>query len=560
MTNDEIRRMMEQVDERYIDELLQDAPRGSTALTPEEEPAEVVSGEGMEVKGTPWRFLAGMAAAVVLLVPLGWMGYQASRQFQPRESVEMAETIETQTETALQTITETALPEDNSLTLAEANALDQPWQGKVISLEQIGAMPLERVTLENRVYGYSNVLEEEFETMGHAPCLLIHYREPDIPGIHSLQLEYTTAGPELLSTAPGGVVVSGAELSPDLIGTSKVFHKSGDTSFLIDYGDYRVQVLGWGCEEEEIVTLIEALNRAAFPEESTDPAEEISGDEWQRITYADAWEALGDHYPGPELSFNIMHLDESSISRRECTDGTQYRMVYTSEDGERALELTFAPNRAAFEETDSPELDNWSMKQVTIEPWAQTIEDRLQAYDFWYDLGEWCVRISGTATIDEIDVFSQYYIVLLNPDIIHDNITPDEANAMDFPWKGCLVTLPEVAGIERSEIDVHRISVYPTDETVVKCPMVNIFYGWFSGTGFVLSYTTATAEELYLSDRVVTDETAAEEILSDERFLVNDAFQFVYDFGAYRLRVLMTKDCTAKELTALQNAVYGALH
>ena len=90
--------------------------------------------------------------------------------------------------------------------------------------------------------------------------------------------------------------------------------------------------------------------------------------------------------------------------------------------------------------------------------------------------------------------------------------------------------------------------------------MVNIFYGWFSGTGFVLSYTTATAEELYLSDRVVTDETAAEEILSDERFLVNDAFQFVYDFGAYRLRVLMTKDCTAKELTALQNAVYGAMH
>lgn len=65
MTNEEIRRMMSLVDEKYIDELTGSYQQGSTVDFSEEESSDVIE----EKRRFPWRSFAAVAAAFVLLIP-----------------------------------------------------------------------------------------------------------------------------------------------------------------------------------------------------------------------------------------------------------------------------------------------------------------------------------------------------------------------------------------------------------------------------------------------------------------------------------------------------------
>ena len=150
------------------------------------------------------------------------------------------------------------------LTLDEANAMDKPWQGKVLQTQQISNMTLEEVYTGQLTY------QEDGNTYDE---LYLHYKDSTVKGYHDMTLTYLektedtkklypdSQSPDMLADAKIGM--------PYQSGRGYIFHQSGDTSFSVDFGDYFVIVRGRGCTVDEVREIADLLQAQGQDEPET---------------------------------------------------------------------------------------------------------------------------------------------------------------------------------------------------------------------------------------------------------------------------------------------------
>ncbi|MBR3629888.1 MAG: hypothetical protein IKN55_05380, partial [Oscillospiraceae bacterium] len=539
MTNEEIRRMMSLVDERFIEELTEE-PDGPSVL--EVEPAEIVTGSTPIVKHSPWPALTAAAAAVVLLLPCVWFLTHAKQGLQPGQDVsETAASAETQAETNAPT---EPAQEEIQQQLADANAQDFPWQGHVIQAQKIGALKLSYVGMT--------------ET----------FREPESPRYDALWLDYSDSEYENhrmelhyeLQPVPDELqayLIAGNELSTELIGTERLAkpeENGGDTMFVVEYGSYRILAQLSGTTTEELSELIGLLKDAAPEEDSADDI--VYGTDSRYISYEEAV-AFGSHYipdkvMGYEHSENpsIMTLNEAEITytteRERYGDGSERQseaVTLLYEGNGHQLRFTIAKGDYELPE-DMPEIDGWSMKRVVWEPAAVKVEDRLMDYSFFCRNEDVTVTVQGRAMIDEIDAFSQFYELAWQGGKYAAPLTPIRSvsglNEPDAPWKGEVPELEQIGDFRFSHALFNRFTDSFSNREIIQ---ENIEYsGTIEGTGhsIQLAYTTQTPEELFFDDKVITpEEFDAATILSEERLRNDDAGSIIFVLYTDRYRIVV---------------------
>ena len=150
------------------------------------------------------------------------------------------------------------------LTLDEANAMEMPWQGKVLQTQQISNMPLEEVYTGQLTY------QEDGNTYDE---LYLHYKDSTVKGYHDMTLTYLektedteklypdSQSPDMLADAKIGM--------PYQSGRGCIFHQSGDTSFTVEFGDYFVIVRGRGCTVDEVREIADLLQAQGQDEPET---------------------------------------------------------------------------------------------------------------------------------------------------------------------------------------------------------------------------------------------------------------------------------------------------
>ena len=562
MTNEELRRMMALVDEQYIDELTEEQPRHMTG-----EPAEIVTGEAIITKASPWPAITAIAAAVVILLPAAWFGYRAVKGQGIRPGEEVTEPAATAESAALETteLSEESADSELQQQLAEANEQDYPWKGHVLQIMQLGTAKLDHVGLVKT--------KRDVQDTEELDALFLSYFDKVKAPEHSIELFY------MLDTLPDELqqyVISGDELSPDLIGTEKLpkpEEADGQSSFVIDYGTYRLRVTASGTTSETLAVLIEALQEAA--PEPADPEEMLlNRTDGRYITYEEAV-AFADYYVpdkvmGYEDSENpsIMTLNEDEIQLvteiNRSEDGSTQQSEYLTllyEGNSHELQFTIAKGDYAVPE-NMPEIDCWSMKRVVWEPAAVTVEDRLMDYSFFCRNEDVTVTVQGRATIDEIDAFSQFYELAWQGGKYAAPLTPirsvSELNEPDAPWKGEVPELEQIGDFRFSHALFNRYTDPFSNREIIQ---ENIeYYGTIEGTGhsIQLAYTTQTPEEMFFEDRVITpEEFDAATILSEERLRNGDdgSISFVLYTDRYRIVVKVPTVIEQDDLQTILEAI-----
>lgn len=558
MTNEEVKRMMEQVDEKYIDELTK-----YDASAQPDEPAEIVSGETPIVKSSPWRAVAAIAAAVLLIVPGVYLAKQASLHMTPSESVSDSmpdswdsaaetqavseETTETEVETLASREYASMEPQDFA-TLADANHAAFPWQGKVIQWDVIG----------EKAVDYIHTSGDDLEIL---------YADND-PMSTYIRLHYEQLGEK---PADGThVKPENGKLDADaLFGDMEMYIADDILSFYVDYPDYSL-FLSMEANQDEFQSLIHALN--AVNAESGMPKKETVSEDSVAITYEDAQEFAGsENVParvmGSEESGTLMTLDESEI--------LHWRVILHDADGSEPeteyLELNYYSSAHHLKLiigdanyiTDQPEIQSWSMKDITKAPAAETVEGSLQNYSFYRKVGELTIAFEGTATMGEIDAFAQFYGNLSYSQetgyVFPVFMSLDEVNKQNTIWNTQVPELEQIGSYTFREADLREFTTVSNQQVKRQ----NLYYGNDdTRKGLIISYTNMTPEELgYPAMTVGLDGLDAKTLCTDDRYLVdaqNQSRAFVVEMGSYNIIVVAEGGIAQEDMQAVIDAILEA--
>lgn len=561
MTNEEVKRMMEQVDEKYIDELTKYDAEMQTGA-----PAEAVSGETPIVKSSPWRAVAAIAAAVLLIVPGVYLAKQASLRMTPSESVSDSmpdswdsaaetqavseETTETEVETPASREYASMEPQDFA-TLLDANNAAFPWQGKVIQWDVIGEKAVD--------YIHTNGDDLEILYAGSDPMdvyIRLHYEQwgetlVDSEGIAHVQPEQ-------------------GKLDADTLWQDASLYDGEDTiSFFVDYNAYRL-FIAMEADRDEFGYLIHALN--AVNAESVMPEQDTVSEDVQHYTYEEALDFVGSAYlparvMGSEENGSLMTLDESEILHGRKilrgADGAESETEYLElhyYSGAHHLKIFIGDENYI---TDQPEIQSWSMKDITKAPAAETVEGSLQNYSFYRKVGELTVAFEGSVTMDEIDAFAQFYSNTSYSQetgyVFPNFMSLDEVNKQNTIWNTQVPELEQIGSYTFREADLYEFA--NVSHRQVK--RQNLYYhNADASKGFTISYTNMTPAELGCSALTVgLDKLDAGTLCTDDRYLVHEDDQnraFVVEMGSYNIIVVAEGGIAQEDMQAVIDAIQSS--
>ncbi len=465
---------------------------------------------------------------------------------------------------------------------------DTPWQGKLLTLDKIGAMERAEVERTNLLHDTKVYDSESISGRIYIPTDRLHdtqvydmttlsFRDPDSKGLHQLALMY------LPIEAADFDRIDAQTLNSGMLETGEIYHQHGDTMFGVDYGTYAVRIFGQGCTTEEIGVLIDALRSPAASEQAL-----VEGEDSRYLTYEEAKALVPDDAVGKDFLPDrvlgteteefptILTLDESCILYTQHTAPDETGMLATSEwltleyhgVSDHHLTVTIGLN-GEVPTGDVPEIDGWSMKLVTAAPAAVTLEAPdpvlasawVQEYDFCVRNEDMTVAVHGKAAMGEIDqlanFFSQAFYQASTGNISREYGLED-VHSWNTVWKDAIPALEQIGQYDFTRGDLHRFESVIGDKHMVT--RQNLYYTKSSASdGVVLSYTDMTPDELYYADKVISADTPdAAELCNDDRFLADDRRIFVMDLGDYRICVTMPKAIAQEDVQAVLDAIAEA--
>ena len=593
MTKDEIRRMMALVDEAYIDE-----------LTNSHDPAAPFPAENqkqpLQKHSFPWRAVTGIAAAFVILVPVGLLTRQVWENRNPvphsDPQIVLTATSVTETEAQTETLADDTESETPFASLAEANAAEYPWQGNVVQAQSIGTMAYDGAFRSRLSYT---------DTVDNAKILrdAVHvvYKDPDDSG-HYAHIQYTRAAVRELTDTPEAVIR--AEMFCTLLlhtSCTDTAHitwdkETGNGEFIVNCGNYRICSVMQGCTRQEVIDLITGLynginaiahDEVRLPDEPDDGSPAVDD-----LTYAQAklfagrWlpeETMGWEEPSLPHGNNLMtfqsavfhqspeNMDNDSAQSVTHEINKWLEITYEGENGSLQLTLSEPGVLEKYSFTDHlPELDsNWSRKITDQPPYGIRLtngsveadgtmwDDGRFAYHFWTRFKGIDIILQAECSGSAFDPFCEFYNGLNLDDsgyqTRHLRIT--DVNDQLAEWKGEVITAESIGDLKFDNAYMTKSSMDPTNPD--PCLFENLTYTDVprDTCGITLSYTDATSKEMCQELRVIAEDALdADTLLNDTRFDAGDQRIFLIDRGEYRVMVRLSGSIsrdTLDELIAL---------
>ena len=437
-------------------------------------------------------------------------------------------------------------------TLADANRAAFPWQGKVIQWDVIG----------EKAVDYIHTSGDDLEIL---------YADND-PMSNYIRLHYEQLGEK---PADGThVKPENGKLDADaLFGDMEMYIADDTLSFYVDYPDYSL-FLSMEADRDEFGYLIHALN--AVNAESVMSEQDTVSEDVQHYTYEEALDFVGSAYlparvMGSEEMGTLMTLDESEILHGRKilrgADGSESETEYLELNyysSEHHLKLIIGDANYI---TDQPEIQSWSMKDITKAPAAETVEGSLQNYSFYRKAGELTIAFEGTVTMDEIDAFAQFYSNISYSQetgyVFPNFMSLDEVNKQNTIWNTQVPELEQIGSYTFREADLYEFA--NVSHRQVK--RQNLYYDYTPGAAedlkfprcLTISYTDMTAEELGCSALTVgLDKLDAGTLCTDDRFLVHEDDQnraFVVEMGSYNIIVVAEGGIAQEDMQAVIDAI-----
>lgn len=178
---------------------------------------------------------------------------------EPRSAVvDERETVQPETENAI--VYQEDERHQSIDTLEEANALDFPWQGKVIQAEAIGDMLL------NDIYTTTLSATDADGVTTTYDALDVVYRDPDDPEHHGIAISYFLMPAEYM--APDAVSIDKLTDNPELsyLKTEESPNGGVTVAAVLECGDFRIDIKGDGIRDEEAAMALTEVRDAFFPQ------------------------------------------------------------------------------------------------------------------------------------------------------------------------------------------------------------------------------------------------------------------------------------------------------
>ena len=556
MKHNDLRRMLSLVDEKYIEELTEQASHThSNVPHPVTKPAP-------KKHITLLRSLTAVAAAVVLLVPCGLLAKQVWEHRTP-----VQDPVQPQTGVMVSSEEPTAPAENGEsqepfASLADANTAAYPWQGRVIQAESIGAMTFDGALRCHIQYPGHEELRDAVHVVYKDPASTQHYAH----------VQYTRATVSELTSDPD-TAIRMEELCTMCIGTSRMVspeHADGNSAFIVNCGNYRVSVVLFGGTRQDLIGLITAVSngfQGIAPDEVHLPEEPVDPDTaMDDLTYAQAQLFAGNDLPGAVLGWedagNFMTLNQIQYYQKAEEHVVRKWIVLTYEGKNGPMELTIAEpgalDAAGFAD-DVPVMDRdlWSMKTIIKEPYGTALSgDPNGLYDFHFrcQTDDFELMLRGNVALMEIDPFMNFYNLTVRSMSTYGTkeFGLDAVNEQTVQWKGEVITAETISDLQFRRADLIQNKL--TEDSAELTFFENLYYGSDEpGSQFItISYTNASPEQLYFDGRaVIQDAPDADAILTDEWYRQGDQRAFLLQREDYYIRIMLSEDLPRETLQAL---------